>query len=146
MSKLSSEPGPYIPLKDVEEVLKKSVYGVQELVDIGLFYTDHLARHAMDSGKIKFHKINKRAVVLCREDILEYWFKFRSKPFEDVNNSVKINLTISEVDYVTALVAAGKKKVDAKFSVSDLFRNILREVKKLDLSQDQFDLLYATNP
>jgi len=128
--KVKGEPGVYIPFVDVEQRLKAPAYGAGDLVELGLFHSEHFIRDAIHTGKIKFQKINKRAVILCRDDILEYWRKYRNTPYEPANNTLMLKLTISEVDYITALVQHGQKRVDREFGKDDLFRNIILYMKK----------------
>lgn len=126
---IRGEPGNYIPFEDVRQRLKSPAYGARDLVELGLFHSEHFIRDAIATGKIKFQKVNKRAVVLCRDDILDYWQKHRSQPYEAANNTLPVKLTISEYDYLASLVNVAKKKIDRDFSFSDLFRNVIKNLK-----------------
>jgi hypothetical protein len=136
MGKVRGEPGAYVPYTEVAQRLSSSAYGATDLVDLGLFYSDHFVREAIHNGKLKFQKINKRALILCKEDILEYWIKYRNEPYEAVNNNLVIKLTISEMDYISSLIMQGKKRSDRDFSKDDLFRNVIQQMKKEGTTAD----------
>lgn len=138
--KVKGEPGPYLPYEEVIKKLTAAAYGANDLVDLGLFHSEHFVRDAISSGKIKFQKVNKRAVVFCRDDILEYWIKYRNQPYEPANNTLRVNLTISEVDYICALTSQAKKRVDREFSINDLFRNIIKNMMARQINFDELKL------
>lgn len=138
------EPGNYIPLETVEKILTEHAYGVLDLVDLKLFHTESRARDAIQSGKLKSQKVNKRSVIICRNDILEYWKKHRSKPFEAPNKQFNIRLTHSDVEFIHSLVEFGQKQFNTKFCVSDLFRNLFKLVKKIHAT-GEVDYLFAIN-
>ena len=128
--KVKGEPGDYLPFEDVKNKLKSEAYGAMDLVNLGLFHSEHFVRDAIRTGKLKSNKINSRIIVLCRDDILDYWRLHRYSPYEPVNNTLTLKLTISEADYIAALVQHGQKRVCREFSKDDLFRNIINEMKE----------------
>jgi len=128
--KIKGDPGPFMTLDEVKQKLVAPAYGAADLADLGLFYTEGYVRSAMASGKLRFQKINKRSVILCRDDILEYWHHYRSTPYEPVNNVLTVKLTISEADTVARIVKQGQNRVDRNFGKDDLFRNIIHYMNK----------------
>jgi hypothetical protein len=145
MKKVKGEPGPYVPYDEVVRKLTAPAYGAGDLVELQLFHTEHFVRDAIACGKIKFQKVNKRAVILCRDDILEYWHKYRNEPYEAANNTLPVKLTISEVEYLTDLVKAGKSRMDREFDFSDLFRNFIKHLRKSKVSVENAPQLFAKN-
>lgn len=145
MKKVKGEPGLYIPYDEVVRKLTAPAYGAGDLVELGLFHTEHFVRDAIACGKIKFQKVNKRAVILCRDDILEYWHRYRNEPFEAANNTLPVKLTMSEVKYLGSLVGLGQARIDREFSFSDLFRNIIKHMKKNNTSIDSQPQLFVKN-
>lgn len=145
MKKVKGEPGLYISYDEVVKKLTAPAYGAGDLVELGLFHTEHFVRDAIACGKIKFQKVNKRAVILCKDDILEYWHKYRSEPYEAANNTLPVKLTISEVDYLSRLVRQTQSRLDREFSFSDLFRNIIKHMKKNNTTIDNQPQLFVTN-
>lgn len=129
MNRAKNEPGVYLTISEVESKLKLQAYGISDLVDLGLFHSDHYARDAVNTGKLKAQKINKRAVIICRDDVLEYWRIYRNTPYEAANNAITVRFTISEIDYITALVSHGQKNVNKDFTKDDLFRNVLSHIR-----------------
>jgi len=124
-----SEPGPFIELEDVKKKLARGAYGAFDLVELGLFYSEHFVRDAMTSGKLKFDKVNKRSVIIYADDVLDYWKRCRSEPYEVPNNILSLKLTISEVDYVVSLVMYGQKHYHKELTKDDLFRNLIHLIK-----------------
>lgn len=145
MKKVKGEPGLYIPYDEVAKRLTAPAYGASDLVELGLFHTEHFVRDAIACGKIKFQKINKRAVIVCRDDILEYWHKYRNEPYEAANNTLPVKLTMSEVEYLSELVIKAKARIDREFDFSDLFRNIIKHMKKNHTTVDSQPQLFARN-
>jgi hypothetical protein len=141
MRRVKGEPGIYIPYEKVEGMLTNGVYGAIDLVKIGLFYSEHFVREAMSSGKLKHCKINKRAVSIRKEDVLEYWKKYRNKPYETVNNVIDFKVTISEVDYLGSLISFGRTRFCASLQLQDFFRNVLRCLRtgKIELLPELFE-------
>lgn len=126
MQRVKNEPGIFLPIDEVESKLKAPAYGVSDLVEMGLFHSEHFARDAIATGKLKAQKINKRATIVCRDDVLEYWSIYRNTPYEAANNVMTLRFTISEVDYISSLVDYGQRKVNKEFTKDDLFRNVIQ--------------------
>jgi hypothetical protein len=145
MKKVKGEPGDFKSYDEVVKLLTAPAYGAGDLVELGLFHTEHFVRDAIACGKIKFQKVNKRAVILCRDDILEYWHKYRNEPYEAANNTLPVKLTMSEVKYLGSLVGQGQNRIDREFSFSDLFRNIIKHMKKNNTSVDTQPQLFVKN-
>jgi hypothetical protein len=141
MRRVRGEPGVYIPYEKLEGMLTNGVYGALDLVKMGLFYSEHFVREAMASGKLKYCKVNKRAVSIRKEDVLQYWKQYRNKPYEPVNNLIDFKLTISEVDYLSSLISFGRARFCISLQLEDLFRNILRclRIGKIDLIPELFE-------
>ena len=145
MKKIKGEPGDYIPYDEVVKKLTAPAYGACDLVELGLFHTEHFVRDAIACGKIKFQKINKRAVILCRDDVLEYWSKYRNQPYEAANNTLLMKITMSELEYLGGLVAKAKARIDREFDFSDLFRNIIKHMKKNNTTIESQPQLFVRN-
>lgn len=145
MKKIKGEPGDYIPYDEVVKKLTAPAYGAGDLVELGLFHTEHFVRDAIACGKIKFQKINKRAVILCRDDVLEYWSKYRNQPYEAANNTLLMKITMSELEYLGGLVAKAKARIDREFDFSDLFRNIIKHMKKNNTTIESQPQLFVRN-
>jgi len=145
MKKIKGEPGDYIPYDEVVKKLTAPAYGAGDLVELGLFHTEHFVRDAIACGKIKFQKINKRAVILCRDDVLEYWSKYRNQPYEAANNTLPMKITMSELEYLGGLVAKAKARIDREFDFSDLFRNIIKHMKKNNTTIESQPQLFVRN-
>jgi hypothetical protein len=129
MQRSKGEPGKFIDLKEVEKLLTRDTYGVQDLVDLGLFHTEHYAREAMKSGKLSHENIGKRCLVATRGDVLDYWKVHRNKPYEAANNTVTFKLTISEVDYLKGIVEHACHRLKRQFTRDTLLSNILNHLK-----------------
>lgn len=128
------EPGPYLPMEDVEDLLKAPAYGAIDLVDLGLFHSEHFVRDAIKSGQLKFHKVNTKNIVIGKHELLEYWHKFRNKPYEAANNVLNVRLTIGEVDYLRGLVAHGRAKFNRDVCENDIIRNVLNYMKQRSIN------------
>lgn len=143
MVKLKGEPGPYIPYETVECRVKDPVYGAAELVALGLFHSEHFVRDAINTNKLKAKKIGKRSVVICRNDLLDYWKKWRHSPFETANNTIYFRLTISEADFIGGLVKMAQNRVDKNFTKDDLFRNVVQELRECHLNEQLSPKLFT---
>jgi len=132
--KARSEPGEFIPYEEVSKKLTARAYGAVDLVSLGLFYSEHFVRDAMNTGKLKFQKINKRVVVISRDDVLEYWKQYRKEPHEMVNNSLQVMFKISDVDYISSLIRKGQN-FNKNFCKNDLFRNIMNYLQKMRINE-----------
>lgn len=141
--KVKGEPGVFIPYEEVVKKLTAPVYGAIDLVSLGLFYSEHFVRDAIAEGRLKSQKINKRAVIVCRDDLLEYWSKYRNTPYEPANNTVMIKVTLSEADAIAALVHHGQKRVDKEFSKDDLFRNVIHYLRKISANAESYPTIFA---
>lgn len=130
------EPGKFIELNEVEKILKLPAYGTLDLVTLGLFHAEHHVHSAIRSGKLKFQKINKRAVIIYRDDVLEYWRVYRNTAYEPANKSLSFKLSESELNYVIGLVEDGKKRINRDFNKDDLFRNLIHTLKQQKITPD----------
>lgn len=145
MTRVRQEPGDYIPYNVVKEKLTAPAYGAIDLVDLKLFHSEHFVRDAIASGKLKAQKINRRAIVLCKEEILQYWEKHRNEPYEPAENVVNVKFTISELDYICSLVDQAKKRLNKDFCFNDLFRNIIKYMISNKPSIDNYPHLFVKN-
>lgn len=145
MKKIKGEPGDYKHYNEVAKLLTAPAYGAADLVDLGLFHTEHFVRDAIACGKIKFQKVNKRAVILCRDDILEYWIKYRSEPYEAANNTLPVKITMSELEYLASLVTKARDRIDREFDFSDLFRNVIKHMRKNNTTIESQPQLFVKN-
>lgn len=138
MKRAKGEPGDYIPYDEVTKKLTQPAYGAVDLVEMGLFHTVHFVRDAIACGKLKCQHVNRRAVVLCREDILRYWHKYRSEPYEAANNTLMIKVTLSELEYLAELVKGVRNNGDKEFEFNDLFRNLIQYLMNSSISLEKF--------
>lgn len=143
--KRKSSPGDFISYQKVESVATDEAYGAFDLVDLGLFYSEHFVRDAIRSGKLHAKKINKKSIVICKSDLLEYWRKFRKEEFEPANNSMILHFSISEVDTICRLVEAGKRISGSEFSKDDLIRNVVQTMELKRITVDENPHLFKLN-
>lgn len=129
MQRAKGEPGKFIEFAEVQKLLNREAYGVRDLVELGLFHTEHYARDAMQSGKLGFEYIGQRCIVTTRDDVLDYWTRHRKTPYEAANNSVSFKLTISEVDYLKGLIEHACQRLNRPFTRDNLLSNLLKHMR-----------------
>lgn len=140
--KHKGDPGPYIDYDTVAEKLTKSTYGVQDLVELGLFRSGYFVRIAVESGKLKGVRLNKWSLAITKDDLLEYWASHRKYPFEPVDYSLTVQIKKSELEYVLGLLALAQK-TKPKFCFNDLFRNLINHMKHRETTPEEFPHLFV---
>lgn len=140
--KHKGDPGPHMEYDAVEQMLTKSVYGVADLVRMGLFHSGYFVRQAVENGKLKGEKVNKCSLAISKEDLLDYWNQHRKVPFEPLDHSLTVQIKKSELEYVLGLLALAQK-TKPKFCFNDLFRNLINHMKHRETTPEEFPHLFV---
>jgi len=133
------EPGVYMDLDEVEELLlEKEIYGLNDLVDMDLFYTYGTALSAVQHGELKHTVVNTRHIAVLKEDVLDYWKQYRNTPEDDVHAmDVTVCLSIAEVEYLSNAREAVKKLFNQDLPYSELIRNMINFYKDREVIPQQ---------
>ena len=138
-------PGVNLPYAEVVKMLKKEVYSVGDLTELGLFKSVHFAREAINEKKLKATIIDTHTRVISKYDLLYYWMRHRNSKLESFQE-VSIKLSGDEVDFLNHVVNAGKKESGACFSATDFLRNVLSYLRSLGMKRMNDDSFLKINP
>ena len=127
---VKGEPGYFIELNELSSMLTKKAYGLMELVDLGLFHSEHYARDAVLSGKLEGCKINNTQYSFDREDILSYWEHYRSEEYDPNVFPMTVNLNSNEISFIVKLYNEMKEFLPNRSGYDDLIRSMINYFKE----------------